>query len=84
VNLLIPGAIVMACLVAGLFFLRFWRTTGDRIFACFALAFWLMASQWTAGAVLDVPSETRHYLYLLRLLAFVIIVVGIVDKNRKR
>ena len=28
------------------------------------------------------PSETRHYFYLLRLGAFLLIIVGIVAKNR--
>ena len=32
------GATVMACFVVGLFFLRFWRTTDDRLFGFFALA----------------------------------------------
>ena len=36
------GAIAMASLVVALFFLRFWRKTGDRLFAIFALAFLLL------------------------------------------
>ena len=33
------GGLVMGCFVAGLFFLRFWRKTHDRLFAIFAIAF---------------------------------------------
>ena len=33
------GMIVMACDAAGLFFLRFWKKTHDRLFAMFAVAF---------------------------------------------
>ena len=75
------GLIVMACLVAGLFFLRFWRKTRDRLFAVFALAFWLLALNWTLLAI-TARDEVRPSLYGIRLLAFVLILVGIVDKNR--
>jgi hypothetical protein len=33
------GAISMASLIAGLFFLRFWKDTGDRFFLFFAVSF---------------------------------------------
>jgi hypothetical protein len=36
------GAIAMASAIVALFFLRFWRDTGDRLFAIFALAFLLL------------------------------------------
>jgi hypothetical protein len=36
------GAIAMASAVVALFFLRFWRETGDRLFAIFALSFLLL------------------------------------------
>ena len=38
----VMGAIAMASAVVALFFLRFWRETGDRLFAMFALAFLLL------------------------------------------
>jgi uncharacterized membrane protein HdeD (DUF308 family) len=38
----VMGAIAMASTMAALFFLRFWRDTGDRLFAMFALAFLLL------------------------------------------
>ena len=38
----IMGAIAMASAVVALFFLRFWRETGDRLFAIFASAFVLL------------------------------------------
>src|SRR5688572_5807677 len=38
----IMGAIAMASAIVALFFLRFWRETGDRLFAMFALAFLLL------------------------------------------
>ena len=41
-QVLISGAIVMGYGVCGLFFLRFWRTTRDRLFAIFSAAFWVL------------------------------------------
>ena len=77
------GALAATSAVAGLFFLRFWRTTQDRFFLLFALAFGVFALHWTALAVLDVSDETRAYLYLPRLLAFLLILGAIAEKNRR-
>lgn len=83
-NLFISGAIMMCYLVAGLFFLRFWQETRDRLFASFAVAFWLLASNRVAFLFIDEANEARSYIYVLRLLAFTLILVAIVDKNRSR
>jgi hypothetical protein len=40
---LIAGALAMGFLIAGLFFLKFWRRTGDGLFLAFAAAFGLLA-----------------------------------------
>jgi len=78
------GAIAMACFVAGLFFMRFWHDTRDRLFLIFALAFWLLGLTRLLLALTDTQSETHTYLYFLRLAAFALILVAIVDKNRPR
>ncbi len=75
------GAIVTASFVAGLFFVRFWRRTRDRLFAMFAAAFWLMAVNWLALAFTK-SDEMRTAFYIVRLVAFVLILVAIIDKNR--
>jgi hypothetical protein len=41
-ELFMMGAIAMASVIVALFFLRFWRDTGDRLFAIFALSFLLL------------------------------------------
>jgi hypothetical protein len=82
--MLIPflsGAIVAGFLVAGLFFLRFWRATRDSLFAAFAAAFWLLGLNQALLTFSNVPAEERSWLYLLRLSAFVIILVAIWRKN---
>jgi hypothetical protein len=83
-NPVLTGALVMACVLAGLIFLRFWRATQDRFFACFAVSFWIQGAQWlymgTASAA-SAPGEYSPYLYLPRLLAYGLIAFAILEKN---
>jgi hypothetical protein len=79
---LISGALVMGYFVAGLYFLRFWRDTRDRLFGIFAAAFWLLAAQRAALALTADPNGEQVLLYSVRLLAFVLILAAIIDKNR--
>jgi hypothetical protein len=67
----------------GLFFLRFWRDGRDPLFAFFAAAFWLLALSWTALAFFNPREEAQPYIYGLRLIAFLLLIVGIVAKNRE-
>jgi hypothetical protein len=77
------GLIAMGLWVAGLFFLRFWRDTRDRLFAILAAAFWTLATNFIALGLLQPDDETRHYAYVVRLAAFLLIIGGVVDKNRR-
>ncbi len=79
---LLSGAIVMGYVVAGLYFLKFWTGTSDRLFLIFAIAFWLLALQRMLLSLLAGVPEAHIYLYVVRLLAFVLIIAAIVDKNR--
>jgi hypothetical protein len=78
---LVSGMIAMGYLVAGVFFLRFWRRTTDGLFLAFALAFWLMAANTILPILLGVPREEWTPFYLLRLAAFLLIAAAIVRKN---
>ena len=75
------GIITMGYVVAGLFFAKFWRRSRDPLFAIFAVAFWLLALNQAIVAVLDVPREEQSWAYLLRLAAFILIIVAIIYKN---
>ena len=77
------GALAMASLVAGLGFLRLGRISRDRLFYAFTASFWLMAGNWIGLALVPWVPETRHHVYVLRLLAFVVLAAGIIDKNRR-
>jgi steroid 5-alpha reductase family enzyme len=69
--------------VIALFFLRFWVESRDRLFAMFALAFSVLSVQRLALSLTIGTMENQTAFYLLRLAAFVIIVVAIIDKNRR-
>ena len=79
----LSGAIVMGFIVAGLFFLRFWKRTHEGLFVAFALAFWLLGLTQALLTFTDIPIEERSWLYLLRLAAFSLILASIWIKNRK-
>lgn len=77
------GALWMATWTAALFFVRFWTQSRDRLFLMFGLAFAMLGTHWLALALVNPGEETRHYLYVLRLVAYLLIIAGIVDKNRR-
>ena len=77
------GAIVVSCGAIGLFFLRFWKRSGDKLFAFFAVAFWLLGVNWLLLALTD-RHEPQVLLYMIRLAAFVSILIGIWLKNREQ
>jgi hypothetical protein len=79
----LSGAITMGFVIAGLFFLRFWRRSRERLFLAFALAFWLLGLTHALLVFVDVPVEERSWLYLLRLAAFSLILVSVWAKNRR-
>lgn len=77
------GAIAMASIIAALFFLRFWRDTGDRLFGIFAAAFFLLASTRVGLVLSRAQMEEQTLWYWVRLAAFLLILVAIIDKNRR-
>jgi hypothetical protein len=75
------GMAAMGFVVAGLFFCRFWRRTADILFGAFAVAFFLLAAHQAVAAMLDVTREEYSWTYLIRLLAFAIIIITVIGKN---
>ena len=72
-----------AAAAAGLFFFRFWRESRDRLFGFFGAAFWVLALSWALLALINPSDETRPYVYAIRLVAFLLMIVGMIDKNRR-
>jgi hypothetical protein len=84
ISQLMLGALAMGFLVAGLFFLRFWKETRDRLFGFFALGFFVLAVNRVALALTEDTDGGRDHHYWIRLIAFVLILIAILDKNRSR
>jgi hypothetical protein len=42
-----------------------------------------LALNWIGLSAVDPALELQHYVFLLRLLAFILIIMGIIDKNRR-
>jgi hypothetical protein len=82
-NQFLLGALAMGFFVVAMFFARFFSRTTDRFFAFMATAFAIMSANQIALAVLGEDSEYHSWVYLLRLAAFVLILIGIYDKNRR-
>ena len=70
--------------VATLFFLRFWRQTGEKLFASFAAAFALLGIAQSLLSLTGAPVEERSWIYLIRLSAFLLILFAIYQKNREQ
>jgi hypothetical protein len=79
----LSGALTLGFAVTGALFLKFWRKTRDRLFLTFAVAFWLFALNQLLTSVLPPDREIR-FEYLLRVLGFVVILIGIAQKNAER
>lgn len=81
---LISGAIGMGSLVIALFFVRFWRSSGDRFFLYFALSFLIEGVHRFYAGYAASQSEDSPLHYLARLLAYALILWAIWEKNRPR
>jgi hypothetical protein len=79
----LSGAVTIGFVVAGLFFLRFWKRTRETLFVAFAFAFWLLGLNQALLSFTNIPVEERSWLYLLRLAAFSLILISIWRKNLK-
>ena len=76
------GIITATSLTAGVFFLRFWRTTRDRLFLGFGAAFTIEGFNRALSLWLYPSSESdRLLVYGIRFIAFALILVAIIGKN---
>jgi hypothetical protein len=84
------GIIVATFLASALFFLKFWKASRDRFFLFFSIACALITLDRIVALCIHATQETfrseatdeASWVYLIRLLAFVVITIAIVDKNR--
>jgi hypothetical protein len=78
------GAIAVASFLAGLFFLRFWHRTRDSFFLYFAASFWLEGLNRLMLGIFAPEGESSPLFYGVRLIAYGLIIVAILQKNRRR
>ena len=78
------GAISMGFAIAALLFLKFWHRTREGLFLAFAAAFLLLGINQALLTLTRIPLEERSSLYLIRLVAFTLIIGAFWWQNRKR
>jgi hypothetical protein len=77
------GVIVTASMVAGAYFLKFWRQTRDPLFLGFAAAFFIEGVNRTCFLFVASPESGSIILYSVRLLSYLLILVAIAYKNKR-
>lgn len=75
------GIVAMSSLIAGVFFLKFWRDTRDSFFLAFAASFIIEGLNRCGILLLEKPNEGNPWVYLVRLLSFLLILGAILKKN---
>ena len=80
----LAGALTLGYIIASFYFIHFWGRTSDRLFLAFAAAFALLALNQVTVFALGVADERSNFVYILRVLGFVLILIAIVDKNLSR
>ena len=83
-NAFFGGAASVSLLVIAMFFVRFWTRTRDRLFLYFTAAFLVMMAERIVRVMIVGENEWAQQIYTARLMAFLLIILGIVDKNRRK
>jgi hypothetical protein len=78
------GALVAMSVLAAAFFLRYWRTSHDRLLLWFAGAFGVFGVSWGQLAYDTGASEHSSYIYAIRMFGFLQILAAILLKNRRQ
>ena len=77
------GAIAFGFGLSAVGFLRLWFRSGDRFFIAFGMAFLLLVLP-PLSAMWNMPDEAMVWVYLVRVVAYLLISGAIVLKNRRR
>jgi hypothetical protein len=80
----LSGAVVLGFVTCALFFMRFWKRSREGLFLAFGLAFFLFGLGQTILTVGSIPTEERGSIYLIRLVAYLLILTAIIRQNRAR
>jgi len=77
----IAGVLTAGFAVAAAFFLRFWVRTREELFASLSAAFCLLAANQAVAGLTRSGGVEDVRAYLLRLAAFVLIIIAILRKS---
>ncbi|HEV2136025.1 MAG TPA: DUF5985 family protein [Terracidiphilus sp.] len=78
------GVVFTAFLTAAMFFFVYWRRSRDVLFLSFAIAFAMEAFSDASLVGSAHPNDASRWYYFVRLLSFLIILIGILKKNYGR
>lgn len=79
-NDFVRGAAALAALAIAVFFFRYWRTSRERLFCLFGVAFGLLSLNWTLPSL---GGPLASHAHVFRFLAFAVIAWAVLDKNRR-
>lgn len=83
-NDFLNGAVAMAAAVVALHYLKAWKQSKDELFRLFSVAFFLIMIERIVFQAAHISNEKISLIYCLRLLAFLAIAIGILQKNLKK
>jgi hypothetical protein len=83
INAALSGGIAVTFAMIGICFVRSWRTTHIRLLLLFAIAFFLLTLERLVLLLANPNTEFAPYIYTIRLAAFLTIIIGIIDQNRR-
>jgi len=81
---LATGMLGALCVVAGVFFLRFWRDSRDSFFLAFAASFLVKACNHISIAFMPRPNHASPWNYVVSFCSSALILAAIVQKNLKQ
>ncbi len=78
------GAFAVSHVIAAAFFLRFANKTRSKLFTIFAGAFLLLGISYGVQCFTTVSDVEPRFVYLVRLAAFLLLIIGIVWTNMRQ
>jgi hypothetical protein len=80
-DIFLLGVVAVCYLLAGLFFLRFWKSTRDYLFLAFVVFFGIQGGSSCFIVSLSHPNEGSLWIGLVRLLSILAVLGSILWKN---
>jgi hypothetical protein len=84
IEIFVAGLNSMGFVLAGVFFFRFWSRTREKLFGIFGISFLLLAANEVLRIAIGLPEEQLFWAYLLRVIAFSLLITAITAKNLER